>query len=316
MWRGALAVAVGTMVFAACGNTEPSSTPVMPPKPGSGREPTSSATVTARESNTTTRGELTSPPVSATPANRDVAILVLTRTAGFRHTSIEPATEALVGGLRELGIDVIVDPDATRVSPAALADFDAVVMLSTKGDWLNDEQQSAIEQWAANGGGIAGIHAATDAELDWRFIEDVFAARFAGHPAVQQATVVVEDRTHPATAVLPVTWVVSDEWYNFAPHPRDHVRVLARVDESTYTGGTMGSDHPVEWARDPSPVTGRVWYTAMGHPDALWFDPTFVEHVVAGVAWTAGVDPRGVDGFSMGATVHEVADRLGAIELS
>jgi type 1 glutamine amidotransferase len=106
---------------------------------------------------------------------------------------------------------------------------------------------------------------------------------------VQPATVVIEDPTHPATARLPVRWTVTDEWYAFTRNPRDRVHVLATVDERTYAGGVMGPDHPIEWSREPTGMSGRMWYTAMGHPDNLWADPIFTAHVVAGVAWTAGV---------------------------
>jgi type 1 glutamine amidotransferase len=212
--------------------------------------------------------------------------------------------------LTALGIEVVVDPEATMVTDTGLTPFDSIVMLSTTGDWLDDAQQAAIERWAAAGGGIAGVHAATDAEPEWPFLEQVLGARFAGHPAAQPATVVIEDPTHPATARLPARWTVTDEWYDVAPNPRDHVHVLATVDEATYSGGSMGSDHPIEWARDPSSLAGRTWYTAMGHPDELWSDAGFIAHVVAGVAWTAGVDLPAPAGFTSAATVDEAADRL------
>jgi type 1 glutamine amidotransferase len=248
-------------------------------------------------------------PGAATSAADRPAVLVLTKTAGFRHTSIEPAAAALVAGLGAAGIDVVVDPDTAHVTDQGLAPFDSVVMLSTTGDWLDDAQQTALETWAAAGGGIAGIHAATDAEPAWPFLEELFGTRFAGHPAVQPATVVIEDPTHPATVRLPTRWTVTDEWYNFTRNPRDRVHVLATVDETTYAGGVMGPDHPIEWSRDPSAISGRMWYTAMGHRDELWADPVFTAHVVAGVAWTAGVSMPGVTSLTAGFTASAVARR-------
>ena len=235
---------------------------------------------------------------------------MLTKTAGFRHTSIEPAAAALVAGLGAAGIDVVVDPDAARVSDQGLARFASVVMLSTTGDWLDDTQQGALEKWARAGGGVAGIHAATDAEPAWPYLEELFGTRFADHPAVQPATVVVEDTIHPATARVPTRWTVTDEWYNFTTNPRDRVHVLATVDETTYAGGAMGADHPIEWSRERSAISGRMWYTAMGHPDELWADPVFVAHVVAGVAWTAGVSMPTGTSLTTGVTASAVALRI------
>jgi type 1 glutamine amidotransferase len=149
-----------------------------------------------------------------------------------------------VAGLGAAGVDVVVDPDAAQVTEQGLARFDSVVMLSTTGDWLDDGQQAALEKWARAGGGIAGIHAATDAEPAWPFLEELFGTRFASHPAVQSATVVIEDATHPASARLPARWTVTDEWYAFTSNPRDRVHVLATVDETTYAGGVMDPTIP------------------------------------------------------------------------
>lgn len=315
MLRDARTVAVVAVLLTACGDTGPTSTVTTQHVPATTHATSPSLTTTAHRSATAAPGTTTMPSAATATSDRAASVLVLTRTAGFRHTSIEPAAAAISTGLSALGISVVVDPDAAMVTSDGLIGFDAIVMLSTTGDWLDATQQAVIEQWASHGGGIAGIHAATDAEPNWPFLEQAIGARFAGHPAVQPGTVVIEDATHPATARLPARWVLSDEFYDLTPNPRDHAHVLATVDESTYTGGTMGSDHPVEWWRDPSSIAGRVWYTALGHPDELWADPTFTAHVVAGVAWTAGVDVRGVAGFSGVATVKEVADRLRTLDL-
>ncbi len=52
-------------------------------------------------------------------------------------------------------------------------------------------------------------------------------------------------------------WVRTDEWYNFEDNPRANVNVLATIDESTYTGGNMGNDHPVIWYHEYD--GGRSW---------------------------------------------------------
>src|SRR5262249_21986102 len=249
----------------------------------------------------------------ATAASQRPAVLVLTKTAGFRHTSIEPAAAALVAGLGAAGVDVVVDPDTAQVTDQSLADFDYVVMPATTGLVLYDPQQAALEKGAAAGGGVAGIHAATDAEPTWPFLEELFGTRFASHPAVQPATVVIEDANHPATARLPTRWTVTDEWYNFTRNPRDRVHVLATVDETTYAGGVMGLDHPIEWRGEPTAISGRMWYRARGHRDELWADPVFVAHVVAGVAWTAGVSTAGGPALTTGVTASATARRIARV---
>jgi hypothetical protein len=69
-------------------------------------------------------------------------------------------------------------------------------------------------------------------------------------------------------------------------NPRPGVRVLATLDESTYTGGTMGSDHPIAWCHDN--LGGRSWYTAGGHTIESYGEPDFRRHLLGGILWAAG----------------------------
>ena len=155
---------------------------------------------------------------------------------------------------------------------------------------LNDEQQAAFQEFIESGGGFAGIHAASDTEHDWAWYDEMIGAHFAGHPAIQQATVIVEDRTHPSTEMLPEKWQRTDEWYRFKRNPRkvDGIHVLARLDESTFEGGGMDGDHPCMWWRNMK--TGRCWYTAGGHTKESFADPLFREHIKQGILWAANLE--------------------------
>jgi hypothetical protein len=84
---------------------------------------------------------------------------------------------------------------------------------------------------------------------------------------------------------LPTRWQRTDEWYNFNGTPRGSAHVLATVDESTYSGGSMGSDHPIAWCR--SVGKGRMWYTAMGHTESSFSEPLFLQHLLGGIRYVA-----------------------------
>src|SRR5207244_3256904 len=99
----------------------------------------------------------------------------------------------------------------------------------------------------------------------------------AGHPEIQPATVHVEDRAHPSTSALSENWPRADEWYNFRANPRGRVHVLATVDESTYSGGSMGADYPIAWCQEFA--GGRAFYTAGGHTRESWAELLFLAHV-------------------------------------
>jgi type 1 glutamine amidotransferase len=164
-----------------------------------------------------------------------------------------------------------------------------VVFLMTSGDALDAAAQAVFEDWIRVGGGsYVGIHSAADTEYDWPFYGDLVGAYFKQHPAVQPADVVVEVADHPATAPLPARWRRTDEWYDFRTNPRATagVTVLATVSEASYSGGTMGADHPIVWAH-PTPGGGRALYTAMGHTAESYADPTFRAHLAGAIRWAA-----------------------------
>src|SRR5215208_2911073 len=70
-------------------------------------------------------------------------VLVFSKTAGFRHTSIPNGIAAIQTLGQQNDFDVTATEDAAAFTDANLAQFDAVVFLSTTGDVLNDEQQGA-----------------------------------------------------------------------------------------------------------------------------------------------------------------------------
>jgi type 1 glutamine amidotransferase len=222
-------------------------------------------------------------PESSASASR---ILVFTRTAGFRHESIPDAVAAvrLLGAESGFGVDATEDPGA--FTDAGLSAYDAVVFLLTTGDVLDDAQQGAFERYIRNGRGFVGVHSASDTEYGWPFYGELVGAPFAGHPAIQPATVRVVDRVHPSTRSLPSSWPRVDEWYNFAFNPRPKVQVLATLDEATYSGGTMGADHPIAWCRFV--FGGRAFYTALGHTSESYAEPLFLAHLLGGIQFAAG----------------------------
>jgi type 1 glutamine amidotransferase len=176
-------------------------------------------------------------------------VLVFSRTAGFRHDSIPNGIAAIQQLGTANGFSVTATEDANQFTTANLAQYQAVIWLQTTGDVLNDTQQTAFQSYIGAGGGYVGIHSAADTEYDWPFYGGLMGAYFMSHPAIQQAQVRVEDRTNPSTAHLPAVWTRTDELYNYRTNPRANVHVLANLDESTYSGGAMGADHPITWCQ-------------------------------------------------------------------
>jgi cytochrome c len=226
------------------------------------------------------------PPSATAGAPTDqVRVLVFTRTAGFRHRSIEDGVAAIRRLGRRHGFAVDDTADPARIGQG-LAGYRAVVFLSTTGDLLDPGQQAALERYLRGGGGWVGVHAAADAEYDWPWYGGLVGAWFRRHPAVQRATVRPAPGAAALAGKLPARWERSDEWYDFRANPRGRVRVLATVDESTYRDGGMGTDHPIAWCQEYD--GGRAWYSAMGHTGQSFREPRFLAHLLAGLRYAAG----------------------------
>lgn len=223
------------------------------------------------------------PAPAPAPAADRYGVLVFSKTAGYRHGSIPAGIAAFRALGAAHGFTVTATEDPAVFTPAGLARFRAVVFLSTSGDVLDAGQQAALEAYVRGGGGWVGVHSAADTEYGWPFYGELVGARFARHPPVQPVTVRVRDSDHPATAALPRAWRVTDEAYDFRTVPE--ARILAVLDESTYSGGGMGADHPIVWCR--SVGAGRSFYVGLGHPAALYADPHFRALLLGGLQYAA-----------------------------
>lgn len=230
--------------------------------------------------------------VLATPtaaAQDRFSVLVFSKVNGYYHDSIPAGQQAITELGEEHGFDVTVSDDAGIFTDAGLAPFDAVVFNNTNsrdGAILDAAQRAAFERYIRQGGGYAGIHSASGTEYDWPWYGQLMGAFFDKHPAIQPLKVEVDDRVHPSTRDLPRIWDRTEEPYDFRTNPRGTVHVLASYDTRSYTGHTMGADHPIAWCQNFE--GGRSWYTGLGHDAATYSDENFRQHILGGIEWAAG----------------------------
>lgn len=213
-------------------------------------------------------------------------ILVFSRTAGFRHSSIPDGKKALLEMGKKEGFLADTTEDAGFFTREKLKEYKAVVFLNTSGNVLDSAQQVSFEEYIHSGGGFAGVHAATDTEHDWPWFNRLAGARFSDHPKPQEALLRKTDEIHPATSGLPPVWTRFDEWYNFKDMVSG-IRPLLLLDEKSYVGGKHGDYHPVAWYRPFE--GGRSFYTALGHTAESYREPLFLTHLLGGIRYAAGL---------------------------
>ena len=238
------------------------------------------------------------------------ALLVFTKTNGFRHTEAIPAGVALIEEIaKSRGWSVFHTENGAVFNAEQLAKFQATVWHQVSGDVLDAAQRDALKSWIEAGGGFVGVHGAGgDTEYDWRwYVEELIGAQFIGHtmgPQFQTATWRTENPLHPASAKLPEKWQHEEEIYSFERTARDRAGflVLVNVDESSYSPrlkflgsdtdiAMKGGDHPMVWHHCVG--DGRALYSALGHQAKSYAEPEMRVLLEGAMAWALRVEGIG-----------------------
>ncbi len=234
--------------------------------------------------------------LAATALAAPKRVLYVTHTAGFRHDSIPVSRQAMESlGARSGGaLEVVSTEDLSLISADGLRNFDAVFFFTTGELALSDRQKQDFLAFVRDGKGFGGAHSATDTLYNWPEYGEMLGAYFDEHPWAQQVTVDVEDPDHPAMRNLAPSFQVTDEIYQFRAFSRERLRVLMTLDTRTVdlrhplVKRTDG-DFALAWCRNYG--RGRVFYTALGHPEELWRDERFQTMLLNALLWLAGEVP-------------------------
>ncbi len=241
----------------------------------------------------------TEKPAIQFPANQP-AILVFTKTTGFRHAE---SIDASIPLLKDLGkahnYFVYETADGGVFNSEQLKQFSLVIFNNSTGRVLDDDQQAALEKYVEEGGSLMGIHGAGDDSHRWDWYEtNLLGAKFSHHPLnpqFQQSDVRLSENVDSLFSKnLVKQWSNTDEWYVFFNQPKD-VTVLYSINgDKIIPNGNMlwmtdknfgmGANHPVAWYRQVG--KGKTFYTSMGHSAAVWQNPDYLKLIEQGIAWS------------------------------
>jgi uncharacterized protein len=237
-------------------------------------------------------------PLTADAKPREpLRLLLVTHTAGFRHSSIPVSIKTIEQLGRQNGgwtVDQAANADDVRrkITGNYLKNIDVVVFANTTGELpVTDEGKRAFMNWLRAGRGFVGMHAATDTFYQWADFGTMIGGYFDGHPWHEEVSVRVEEPSFPGVRSFGPAGAITDEIYQFRNWTRDDKRVILGIDNSTIDvtkGKREDRDYAIAWAK--SEGKGRVFYTSLGHRDEVWADPRFQEHIVGGIRWAAGRD--------------------------
>ncbi|HZV33571.1 MAG TPA: ThuA domain-containing protein [Verrucomicrobiae bacterium] len=219
-------------------------------------------------------------------------LLVVTVTKGYRHASIA-AGESVVAELAQksgaFSVDFVRTDEemAQKMTPAALRNYDGVFFLNTTGILPLPDKQAFLD-WIKSGKGFIGTHSATDTFHGEHGVDpyiDMIGGEFVGH-TVAQVNCIVVDPNHPATRHFGKVFPIFDEIYMFKNFSPDKVHLLLKLDKQP--GTDRPGNFPISWCK--SHGAGRVFYTALGHEDAVWANPDFQLHLLGGIKWALGLE--------------------------
>lgn len=199
-------------------------------------------------------------------------VLLFSKTNSFRHIEAIPAVGKLfdkIGNKHQW--DIFSTENGAVHQKNILNQFDLLIWNNVTGDVLTIEQREALKEYMLGGGKLLALHGTGGNEhYDWAwFPQHLIAAQFIGHPMFPQfreATLIVENSSHPSTQHLNQSKLWLEEWYSFSESPRAKVEVLISVDESEYdvpSSLRMGDDHPLVWHHEVG--DGLVFFSALGH---------------------------------------------------
>jgi type 1 glutamine amidotransferase len=235
----------------------------------------------------------------ATKPKQSRRVLLCSRTEGFVHSCIPVANFAL----EELGpatgaYSAELTTDMTAFTTENLARFDAVLFNNTtRLAFADPAHRSALIQFIEErGGGLIGIHAASDNFYDFAAACAALGGHFDGHPWTSKGTwaVKLDEPSHPANAPFDGRgfWI-NDEIYQIGgPYSRDSHRVLLSLDMSRPANLEVkgikrtDGDFPISWFKHAG--TGRVFYCSLGHNEHIYWNPAVLRHYLAGIQYALG----------------------------
>lgn len=243
-------------------------------------------------------------------------VLVYSHCNGFYHGSIPTGNKAMeIMGEKTKAFTAVVSDDLSNFQPDKLKAFDAVVLNNCTGELFAPQKKSAPEEaqaakalrqnlldWVKAGGGIVGIHAATDTSNCDEYNE-VIGGRFSGHPWHTLVPIKNDDPANPINAAFDGKgFEVTDEIYQFnkGHYSRYKQRVLlsldrAKMEASEKTkkdGSRKDKDYAISWVKTHG--QGRVFYCSLGHRNEIFWNPAVLKHYLAGLQWAMG-DLKGVE---------------------
>jgi uncharacterized protein len=158
---------------------------------------------------------------------------------------------------------------------------------------LDDGQKADLLKFVHDDGkGFVAAHVALTSLASWPEFGEMLGARYDDHPyGTVSGSVINEDPGFPATKHFPLTFNMTDEFYQAKDLSREKSRVLLRLDLSKLPANdkvhSTNGDFPLAWAKMYG--KGRVFYSSFAHASKTWDDPDVYHMYFEAIRWALGI---------------------------
>ena len=178
-------------------------------------------------------------------------VLFLTHAGLYKHTSLQPAEEAVAEWGKTSGFDVTAlqgykqdsrNLDLSFLTPEFLNSFDGLMLMTNGNLPFTPAQRQSIVDFVRNGKALIGVHCATLTMYDYPefgqllggyYLRSIVPTDLIGKGKV--GVLKVEDQAHPATRLLGSSWPLNEEFYEFGhavwdgSRPTENVSAVGRL---------------------------------------------------------------------------------------
>jgi len=215
-------------------------------------------------------------------------LLYVTHSAGYRHEAIPPS-QTILRQIGESLTDITATDGFSEFTTENLRRYAAVMFYTTGELPMSDAQKAALITFVRSGHGFLGVHSATDTFYEWPDYHGLIGGYFDGHPWHQSVRIKVADPANALVSFLGQSFEIKDEIYQIRDFDARGSHVLLRLDETSVDLSRDGVHRraygwPLAWTR--SYGQGRVFYTALGHEEAVWRDARYQRLLLNAIRWS------------------------------
>ena len=207
---------------------------------------------------------------------RRAQILFLGHAGNQTHNPTKMAATLAIP-LFQKGINITYTSDTTDLTAENLGKYDGVIIYANI-KTLSPAKEKALKDFVESGKGFIPLHAASATFNNSAWYVGAVGGTFKRHERANAFKVTNVNTTHPVMEGV-TEYTSFDE-----PYEHDNINPDKIVLQERIAPG--GAHEPWTWVRNQG--KGRVFYTAGGHNDSTWMQPSYQKLVANGILWAVG----------------------------